>query len=313
MSYDGAKVIEIATKEIGTTEGPNNDNKYGTAFGLNHEPWCSEFVWYVMDKAGFGSLYPKTAITRVSYPYYKQKGWLVPLADVRPGDILWFYFPGGLGPVDHVGFVARNLGNGVVGTIEGNTSKASGSPTDGVWRRQRSSNIVAAGRPGGHAGTSGAAAAVPYPGTVTKHGSTGSAVEYVQRNLNRFLAKDIAVDGGFGDETETALKKWQSNRRIPANGAVGPGTWAMLAAPVFRTTLKLGSKSEAVKQVKRALNKFGNSLDTNNPGFGPVTEKVVKAWQAHRRQRVDGVVDMVTWYWVHAPDGTTVPDLHPRA
>jgi hypothetical protein len=42
----------------------------------------------------------------------------------------------------------------------------------------------------------------------------------------------------------------------------------------------------------------------------------VRTWQRDRRQRDDGIVDMVTWYWMHVPkraDQIDFPDLHPRA
>ncbi|MGH9197471.1 MAG: peptidoglycan-binding protein [Acidimicrobiia bacterium] len=309
MAYDGRKVMQRAKGEIGTLEGPNNDNKYGKAFGDNNEFWCSQFVWFVMDRSGFGSLYPKTMSTRVSYPFYKKQHWLVPRAEARPGDIVWMYFSGrpNTEPVNHVGFVVRNLGDGLLGTIEGNINNPHGG-RDGVFPKQRGSAIVAVGRPGGRV------IGEPYPGKVFGRGSTGPAVRYVQRNLNRYVTNALDVSGRFDAKTEEALKKWQRNRRIRASGRVGPGTWAMLGAPRFTRTLKLTSpmlKGEDVKQLKRALSVFSRKLDPDNPTFGPTTKEVVVAWQKNRRQRADGIVDMVTWYWMHAPKGTKVPNLHP--
>jgi hypothetical protein len=306
MAYDGRKVIQKAKGEIGTVEGPNNDNKYGKAFGDNNEFWCSQFIWFVMDRAGFGELYPKTMSTRVSFPIYKKRHWLVPKAEARPGDIVWMYFSGrpNTEPVNHIGFVVGKLDDGRLGTIEGNINNPGGG-RDGVFARKRGSAIVAVGRPGGRI------RGEPFPGNAFGHGSTGSKVKYVQRNLNRFLMSDIPVSGRFDAKTEDALKKWQRNRRIRASGRVGPGTWAMLAAPIFPGTLKQGSKGEDVKQLKRALSVFSGKVHPDNPTFGPTTKEVVVTWQRNRRQRADGIVDMVTWYWMHAPKGTKVPNLHP--
>jgi len=157
--------------------------------------------------------------------------------------------------------------------------------------------------------------APPFPGTLER-GDTGAGVEQVQRNLNRFLppAEDLTVNGRFDAATEGALTKWQRNRLIPeaSIGKVGPGTWAMLAAPVLSKTLKLGSKGKAVRQLKHALNKFPpNDLDTNNEVFDQPTKDVVENWQDHRNQRVDGIVDVITWYWIHAPKDVRPPNLHP--
>jgi murein L,D-transpeptidase YcbB/YkuD len=67
-----------------------------------------------------------------------------------------------------------------------------------------------------------------------------------------------------------------------------------------------------VRQLKFALNKFpGNQLDTNNAEFNQDTRKAVRNWQDHRGQRIDGIVDLLTWYWIHAPSVKRVPDLHP--
>jgi hypothetical protein len=155
----------------------------------------------------------------------------------------------------------------------------------------------------------------PFPGLLMQ-ASTGPGVEQVQRNLNRFVrpTQKLTVNGRFDAPTMAALTKWQKNRLIPKKsiGVVGPVTWAMLGAPRLTTTLKLHSKGKAVRQLKHALNKFPpNKLDTNNEVFDQATETIVKNWQEHRGQRVDGVVDMLTWSWIHAPKGTKVPDLHP--
>jgi Putative peptidoglycan binding domain len=145
--------------------------------------------------------------------------------------------------------------------------------------------------------------------------ATGPAVTAVQHNLNRFLtpAERIPENGRFDTRTRDVLIKWQRRRLIQESsvGKVGRGTWEMLHAPNFSQTLKLNSTGTAVKQLKVALNLFGNHLDTNNPLFDRQTEQVVKNWQEHRGQRlVDGTVDMLTWFWIHAPSGHP-PELHP--
>lgn len=317
MAYDGAKVIKVAKHEAeqGITRGSQNDNKYGSALHQNHQPWCSLFVSWVMREAGFTSLYPITAITRTSLAYYRhpKRNWIVPMSEARAGDIVWMFFdgPGALKPVNHVGVVVGQHAKGVLDTIEGNTGPRGAG---GVRTRRRSAVIRFVGRPGGR-GAVDVSETLAYPGTAIKHGSTNrQAVEYVQRNLNRFLPRDIDVDGQFGDDTKNALVKWQRNRLIPAAsiGVVGPGTWAMLAAPVFSETLKLGSKGKAVQQLKHALNKFDNDLNTNNPDFDGDTKTVVKNWQHNRFQDDDGIVDMLTWYWIHSRMMKHLPDLHPR-
>ena len=313
MAYDGAKVIGRAADELGTLRGPAEDNEFGRELGLNHVFWCSVFVSAIMKRAGFESLYPITASTRVSYSFYRTKHWIIPRMDGRPGDIVWMFFPPRIGPVNHIGFVTKVHPDGFVSTIDGNSAGPAG--VDGVFRHKYRDSVVAVGRPGGR-GAVDVPGPPPFPGRTLKRGDRGEDVKVVQRNLNRFMTVDIPVSGTFDAATERALVKWQRNRLVPAAslGHVGVGTWSMLGAPVFTETLAQGSRSKAVQQLKRALNKLGNDLDVNNPNFGPDTRRVVESWQKHRGQRVDGRVDMPTWYWMHIampPDQIDVPNLHP--
>jgi peptidoglycan hydrolase-like protein with peptidoglycan-binding domain len=39
---------------------------------------------------------------------------------------------------------------------------------------------------------------------------------------------DISVDGVFGEETSTAVRKFQRSRNLDADGIVGPDIWAAL-------------------------------------------------------------------------------------
>lgn len=55
-------------------------------------------------------------------------------------------------------------------------------------------------------------------------GSTGRAVEELQRRLNRDLpaSLDLRVDGDFGHFTRVALVDWQRDRHLEADGVAGP-------------------------------------------------------------------------------------------
>jgi hypothetical protein len=52
-----------------------------------------------------------------------------------------------------------------------------------------------------------------------KNGSRGSDVKVLQGFLG------IAADGDFGPGTEKAVKKWQTQNNLTADGIVGPNTW----------------------------------------------------------------------------------------
>lgn len=146
-----ARVLEVARSQLGTVESPPNSNrtKYGAAYGLNGQPWCAIFTWYVFQQAGLGHLHPKTAYTPTLADWYRARGqWST---TPRIGSLVFFDFPGdGVNRISHVGLVEGINRDGSVITIEGNTSAGtSGSQRDGggVYRRTRKVGIVGYGHP----------------------------------------------------------------------------------------------------------------------------------------------------------------------
>ena len=64
---------------------------------------------------------------------------------------------------------------------------------------------------------------------VLKRGSKGDAVRRLQDLLRNPGDYDPgAVDGIFGSRTETAVKEFQTNNGLAADGVVGPASWAVL-------------------------------------------------------------------------------------
>ncbi len=61
-----------------------------------------------------------------------------------------------------------------------------------------------------------------WSGVTLKNGSTGPAVKAVQQALG------VTADGGFGPETEGALKTFQSKHSLTASGVVDAKTWTAL-------------------------------------------------------------------------------------
>lgn len=149
------KIVQIALGEKGNKEGKNNNNKYGQAYGLNYQPWCCIFVWWVFNQAGASSLFyggGKCASCTTLMNYYRNKGQVVSTA--KAGDLIFFNFDKNpdRSKAKHIGICVKDCtdGNTVV-TVEGNTSGGnSGSQDngDGVHQRTRKmSQIVAIVRP----------------------------------------------------------------------------------------------------------------------------------------------------------------------
>lgn len=135
-----SKIIEIASKEIGYSESPNNSNKtkYGKWFGFDGVAWCGMFVSWVyftagkpLGKIGFtkGFAGCQTAVS-----YFKKNGKIT----VNPtiGDIVFFDWNSD-GRYDHTGIFVKWIDSDTFETIEGNTSLTNQSNGGQVMRRVR--------------------------------------------------------------------------------------------------------------------------------------------------------------------------------
>jgi hypothetical protein len=236
-----AAIIEVAKKEVGTIEGPkDNETKYGKFMKANFLAWCGSFVNWCANQAGVKI--PNTVSTVSGAAAFKKMGtWFD--ADCgqspQPGDILYFDFPGdGVDRISHVGICTGIESDGVVSTIEGNTSgKKKGDQRNGgevcIQTRAYKSNkkkvlvsIVGWGRPnykGNEVQAKVPTSKAPaFPGQI-KPGAKGESVKTVQKALG------LLADGDYGPATKKAVIAFQDNHDlVDSNGIVGPKTWAEL-------------------------------------------------------------------------------------
>ncbi len=252
-------IIEVAKKEIGTIEGPkDNETKYGKWTGANFLPWCQSFVSWCAYTSGLDSKkYPKTAATIAASDWFKKNDrW----ADARnddptPGDWIYFDFPDdGVNRISHVGLCVKNNGDGTIQVIEGNTSgTAKGDQRNG-----------------------------------------GMCVEktraYVKDNKKKLM--NAVVGWGrpvyAGEENLPLLSKIGSSDAPKATNKTIKSKESKPAKETFKT-LKVGSKGQDVKKVQKLL---GINADGE---FGPGTEKAVKAFQSSQKLKADGIVDVITF------------------
>ena len=255
-------IIEIAKKEIGTIEGPkDNETKYGKWTGMNFQPWCQSFVSWCAFTSGLDSKkYPKSASTVAAADWFKKNDrW----ADARnddptPGDWIYFDFPDdGVNRISHVGLCIKNNGNGTIQVIEGNTSgTAKGDQRNGGMCVEKTrayvkdnklklvNGIVGWGRPvyageenlpllskvGSSDAQVKASTTTPKPAITEvkkefkpfKVGSTGESVKKVQELLG------IKADGSFGPGTEKSVKAFQKKSSLPVTGVVDQATLKVL-------------------------------------------------------------------------------------
>lgn len=115
--------LMTARAEIGYVEGPkDNETKYGAFTKANFKPWCGSFVMWCANQVGLKI--PSVVSTTEGASKFQGTGRWANAETAKPqaGDLVFFDFAEGGNPVDHVGIVVRDNGDGTITTIEGNTS-----------------------------------------------------------------------------------------------------------------------------------------------------------------------------------------------
>lgn len=120
-----ARLVKIATEEIGYREGSNNDTKYGEWYNLNYEPWCAMFVSWCANQAGISiDIIPKYCGCTAGRKWFmdaglyqsRESGYLP-----KAGDIVFYRDTDETADIStHTGIVYACDGKSVY-TIEGNT------------------------------------------------------------------------------------------------------------------------------------------------------------------------------------------------
>ncbi len=155
------RLIEIARKEVGTTEtGTSNSGprvkqyQAATNLGGTGWPWCAAFVcWIVREwlkdaevRAAFGFKFPQEADawrpkTAAAYGFHE---WAAdhrllimddsPSHVLHTGDLVTYDF-------SHIGIVANDEGS-LIHTIEGNTDGGGSRDGGGVWEKTRQRSLA---------------------------------------------------------------------------------------------------------------------------------------------------------------------------
>ncbi|MBB5830392.1 C40 family peptidase [Brachybacterium aquaticum] len=147
-------------------------------------------------------------------------------------------------------------------------------------------------------------ATTQYTSVKLRPGARGSAVTYLQQQLNASGA-DLSADGVFGAATLKAVRTQQASAGLAVDGVVGPKTWATLtgtsaAASVATAStsdqpkLRQGARGDSVRTLQNLLNASGASLTVDGV-FGAGTASAVRALQSAAGIGVDGVVGPKTW------------------
>lgn len=349
-----AKLVDLAKSQVGYLEkrsnaqldnktanaGSNNwnkyardiDNKYPNFYNgkKNGYSWCDIFVdWCFIECFGYEKalkmLYQPTksvgAGCKYSANYYRAHNAFYRHPQV--GDQVFF---GDYGNEGHTGIVVAVSGN-IITTVEGNTSGGYGveSNGDGVYLKKYNIStqyIPGFGRPNWGVVSNGVendevTDTVSYP--TIKLGSKGADVKKAQQLLiaKGYSCGAAGADGDFGAGTYSAVKKFQADNGLEADGIVGANTWAALlkteqtkpeqTEPEKPTTptgsacivdlpiVRQGDNGFPVIAVQTLLGKHNFNVNYIDGDFGPDTLAKVKAFQRAKGLTADGIVGSKTW------------------
>ena len=125
-----ADIVGVALTQVGYTEGPNNDTKYGDWMNLSNHPWCGIFVSWCARQAGI----PTTVLKNTGIANPANFGvdyYTIDEYTPRPGDL---FFKKNF---SHVGIV-YTVGSTTFTTIEGNTGNSASGDGWAVMIQTRS-------------------------------------------------------------------------------------------------------------------------------------------------------------------------------
>lgn len=119
-----------------------------------------------------------------------------------------------------------------------------------------------------------------YTSQLLVQGDNGVQVEYMQKALNALGYGPLTVDGGFGEKTLAAVKKYQSDNGLTVDGKAGQNTL---------TSLK--NKVVAVQNNLKKLSYYTGSIDGM---FGEKSIAALKAFQKAKGLEQTGVANTTT-------------------
>ena len=140
-------------------------------------------------------------------------------------------------------------------------------------------------------------------------GSSGVQVTALQQKLKDLGYYTGEITGSYGRLTKEAVRLYQKDKNLGADGVAGPKTLAMLNATpstgtsggsgsgavsdesskVSNTTLRLGSQGTDVKNLQQRLKDLGYLAGSADGVFGSATETALMTFQSSNGLTADGI------------------------
>lgn len=153
-----------------------------------------------------------------------------------------------------------------------------------------------------------------WPGITLRPGDSGQDVRHMQLRLNQVAVlypgiNKQTVDGKYGQNMTDAVRRFQSQFGLSADGILGKNTWNSLVSvqiagdtstptqvltPYSGTAMRTGSSGDYVRFLQSYLNALGAKLTVDGQ-FGTATSRATQQFQVKMGLPADGVVGSATW------------------
>lgn len=299
------RIVLIGSCFLGYREGRNNDNIFGDWYGIPNQPWCAMFVSYCMNKAGvLPNVVKKFASCSIGWKWFRSKGQTRNRGYIpQKGDIIFFDWEPEKGDgIDHVGIV-NNVNGEYIYTLEGNHDDQVNIYKYHI-NDARIYGYAVPDYTGEEIIENNPSESYTNKPLVYK-GKTGETVKYIQNKLinkGYFLGR-TGADGIFGFQTEKAVRQFQIDSNLSADGIIGPLTWEKLEDPTIvisssypGSIIGMGARGENVVKIQRELIRRGYNVPGGADGqYGSGCREIVKKFQSDSGLEIDGVVGKRTW------------------
>jgi len=163
-----------------------------------------------------------------------------------------------------------------------------------------------------------------YPGVPLRPGDSGAAVMNMQTRLNNVSPVYKAInyqsaDGKYGNNMTNAVRRFQGQFGLAADGIIGPQTWNKIVAvskgvrdknntsvtsqyPGY--VLNIGSQGDSVRFIQSYLNAVNSYTGAGWPKlavdgiYDNMTKQVVRNFQTKYNLKADGIVGQNTWAFI---------------
>lgn len=311
------RIVLIGNCYLGYREGRNNDNIFGDWYGIPNQPWCAMFVSYCMNKAGvLPNVVKKFASCSIGWNWFRSKGQTRNRGYIpQKGDIIFFDWEPEKGDgIDHVGIV-NNVNGEYIYTLEGNHDDQVNIYKYHI-NDARIYGYAVPDYTGEEIIENNPSESYTNKPLVYK-GKTGETVKYIQNKLinkGYFLGR-TGADGIFGFQTEKAVRQFQIDSNLSADGIIGPLTWEKLEDPTIvisssypGSIIGMGARGENVVKIQRELIRRGYNVPGGADGqYGSGCRETVKKFQGDNGLEIDGVVGKRTWDTLFPTLGIELP------